>query len=46
MALQAKIYTKDGHSPEKLKCFFESVKTDITDPKLKELFTKIIENKQ
>ena len=24
--------------------FFESVKTDITDPKLKELFTKIIKD--
>jgi len=41
MALQAKIYEKDGHSHEKLECFFESAKTDITDPKLKELFRKI-----
>jgi len=46
MALQAKIYSEDGHSPEKLECFFESAKTDITDSKLKELFTKIIEGKQ
>ncbi len=46
MALQAKIYSEDGHPPEKLECFFESAKTDITDSKLKELFTKIIEDKQ
>ena len=46
MALQAKIYSEDGHSPEKLECFFESAKTDITNSKLKELFTKIIEDKQ
>ncbi len=46
MALQAKIYEKDGHSQKKLESFFESAKTDITDPKLKELFTKIIEDGQ
>jgi len=46
MALQAKIYQKDGHSQEKLESFFESAKTDITDPKLKELFTKIIKDMQ
>ncbi len=44
MALQAKIYEKEGHSQEKLESFFESAKADITDPKLKELFTKIIED--
>jgi len=44
MALQAKIYQKDGHSKEKLESFFESAKKDITYPKLKELFTKIIED--
>lgn len=42
MVLQAKVYEKDGYSKEKLESFFESAKTDITDPKLKELFTKII----
>jgi putative hydrolase of HD superfamily len=42
MALQANIYKKDGHSQEKLESFFESAKMDITDPKLKELFTEII----
>lgn len=44
MALQAKIYQKDGHSTEKLESFFESAKKDITNPELKELFTKIIED--
>ena len=46
MALQAKIYEKDGYSQEKLESFFESAKLDITDPKLKELFTKIIKDIQ
>ena len=46
MALQAKIYKKEGHSQEKLESFFESAKIDITDPKLKELFTKIIKDIQ
>ena len=45
MTLQAKIYQKDGFSQEKLESFFESAKIEITDPKLKELFTKIIEDK-
>ena len=44
MALQAKIYEKDGHSKEKLESFFESAEIEITDPKLKELFTKIIQD--
>jgi len=44
MALQAKIYQKDGHSKEKLESFFESAKKDITDPELKELFKKIVED--
>jgi len=46
MALQAKIYQKDGHSQEKLESFFKSAKTHITDSKLKELFTKIIKDIQ
>ncbi len=45
MVLQAKIYEKEGYSQKKLESFFESAKIDITDPKLKELFTKIIEDK-
>jgi len=44
MAIQAKIYQENGHPQEKLESFFESAKADITDPKLKELFTKIIKD--
>ena len=32
MALQAKIYSDDGHSKEKLSVFFDSAKKEITDP--------------
>jgi putative hydrolase of HD superfamily len=46
MVLQAKIYQKEGQSKEKLESFFESAKNKITDPKLKELFTKIMEDTQ
>lgn len=41
MALQAKIYSNDGHSQKKLKLFFDSASSEITDPKLLELFKKI-----
>jgi putative hydrolase of HD superfamily len=44
MVLQAKLYEKDGYSKEKLQSFIESAKQEITNPKLKELFTKIIED--
>ncbi len=44
MVLQAKIYQKDGQSKEKLASFFESAKNEIVDPKLKELFTKIMDD--
>ena len=44
MTLQAKIYEKDGYSQNKLESFFESARIGITDPKLKELFTKIIKD--
>jgi putative hydrolase of HD superfamily len=43
MALQAKIYSKDGYSDDKLRSFFDSAKNNITHPKLVELFKKIIE---
>lgn len=43
MALQAKLYQREGHSKENLNSFFESAKKDITIPKLKELFRKITE---
>jgi len=44
MAIQAKIYQKDGQSKKKLESFFESTKREITDPKLKELFMKIMDD--
>jgi len=43
MALQAKIYSKDGYSDDKLRPFFDSAKNNITHPKLVELLKKIIE---
>jgi putative hydrolase of HD superfamily len=46
MALQAKIYQNSGQSKEKLESFFESARIEITDSKLKELFTKIVEDNQ
>ncbi|AJM92549.1 MULTISPECIES: HD domain-containing protein [Nitrosopumilus] len=44
MALQAKMYQSQGLSKEKLDTFFESAKKSITHPRLKELFTKIVES--
>lgn len=43
MTLQAKIYQSQGHSKEKLETFYESAKSSITHPKLKELFTQIVD---
>ncbi len=43
MAIQAKIYQKDGKTIEDIEPFLESAKRSITDKKLKEIFTKIIE---
>ena len=43
MALQAKIYSNEGYSKEKLDSFFNSAKNEIKDPKLLELFSKILE---
>jgi len=43
MALQAKIYSKEGHSRNNLEPFFNSAKNEITNPKLIELFKKILE---
>lgn len=42
MALQAKVYQTQGYSQEKLEIFLKTAKKSITNPKLKELFTKII----
>jgi putative hydrolase of HD superfamily len=44
MALQAKSYEKDGQPKEKLSAFLETAENNITHPKLKELFRKIIED--
>ena len=44
MVLQAKTYQKEGYTKEKLSTFFETAKNDITHPRLKELFRKIIED--
>ena len=43
MAMQAKIYSNEGHSKEKLDSFFNSARNEIKDPKLLELFTKILD---
>ncbi len=43
MALQAKIYFNEGYPEEKLTSFFNSSQSEITDPKLLELFKKICE---
>ncbi len=42
MALQAKIYSNEGYSKEKLDSFFNSAKNEIKDPKLLKLFRKIL----
>ena len=42
MAIQAKIYENKGHSKKKLKTFYDSAKKEITNPKLKEIFTEIM----
>jgi len=44
MALQAKSYQNDGHTFKELESFFESAKVDITNPRLKEIFTEIIDD--
>ena len=44
MALQAKTYQKSGSSKENIATFLETAKSDITHPKIKELFTKLIED--
>lgn len=43
MALQARIYSKEGHSEEMLTPFFKSSKNVIVNPKLLKLFKKICE---
>jgi len=41
MALQAKIYSNEGHHKDKLRSFFDSARDEITDTKLLELFRMI-----
>ena len=43
MVLQAKIYSDEGYSKEKLDSFFNSARNEIHDPKLLELFKKILD---
>jgi len=43
MVLQAKMYQKERSPKEEVESFFKSAQSDITHPKLKEIFTKIIE---
>ena len=43
MALQARVYEKDGHSKIKLETFLQTAESEITNPDLKELFTQIIQ---
>ena len=45
MVLQAKTYQDEGHSKEQLESFYESAKKEIVNPKLKELFTQLINDK-
>ena len=42
MALQAKVYSNEGHSDDLLGSFFNTAKNEITDPKLMEIFKKIV----
>ncbi|HIH99359.1 MAG: phosphohydrolase [Nitrosopumilus sp. BACL13 MAG-121220-bin23] len=44
MALQAKMYQKEGASKEAIESFFKSAENEITHPKLKELFNQIIQD--
>jgi putative hydrolase of HD superfamily len=44
MALQAKMYEKSGSSKENIATFLQTAKSDITHPKLKELFDQIVKD--
>ena len=43
MALQARIYEKQGYSKTKLETFFQTAESEIKDSDLKELFRQIIQ---
>ena len=42
MALQAKMYQKEGASKEAIESFFKSAENEITHPKLKEILNQIL----
>ena len=44
MALQAKMYQKEGSPKEAIESFFKSAENEITHPKLKELFNQIMQD--
>jgi len=44
MALQAKMYQKDGGSKEAVETFFKSAESEITHPKLKEILNQILQD--
>jgi len=44
MALQAKMYQKEGSPKQAIESFFKSAENEITHPKLKELFNQIIQD--
>ena len=44
MALQAKMYQKEGSPKDAIESFFKSAENEITHPKLKELFNQIIQD--
>ena len=44
MALQAKMYQKEGASADTVESFFKSAESEITHPKLKELFYQILQD--
>ena len=44
MALQAKMYQKDGSSKEAVESFFKSAEAGITHPKLREILNQILQD--
>ena len=44
MVLQAKMYQKEGLPKEEVESFFKSAESEISHPKLKELFYQILQD--
>ena len=44
MALQAKMYQKEGSSKEAIESFFKSAENEITHPKLKDILNQILQD--